>query len=858
MFHIREDRMKKILLVSITTAVALFVSACGVAVALPKERVVKEINYDNIKSKLPVYPKGHVPYQNILNKSIATVEEGEQNLYDITVTKDLKAAYDGYLNGDGDSALKALKRISSTSKDPKMLWQASFLKAQVLIMMGLGDDALEEIPTCSKYEKESFNSNLNCIALRGELNVWLEDYEGAKKDASSVLLTIGDWEFPISYDRPPSNMDRLVATTTAQMRAYTTLAALYNLTENYKESYYFANEAEKRINAVHYVSNHWFYGKFVNLHLDSYYGRAHNLTFLATSKLALGYDKKEVENDFKNAIDFFEMINYKKGVATVLALKARVYNKIGKHELCYTAGIEAIDYAIESGFLDFVWRIEVLRGETLLNLGRKDEAKQAYRRADETINVLTGALSSDSAKTRFGIGKDEITYNLIDFDIEDKDYSQLFTDLETSRARAFVDMLSKRTIILQRDSQTLKKIQKLDSQIKLQKILNSSNTKAQGVKKLNELLKDRTKKAKLLHETNPKLASAVSIWSSTLAQTQKSLKQDQSMIYFLPTKPTNKLRYLKIKKESAELYTLDMTVNELQYELAKLSEFMGIDNLASARGLKKVSSVKSSTIKEPKKIDAMIESLNKKLTMSQLFDSQKTYIVPSGISNFIPWGMLNTKDEISLLPNGSWLNYKDIKLTPSKKIIIVANPNFWGELPQLKGAEDEGRALAKFYDSNILTSNAASEKNLRQEIKGSADILHLATHGVFYKENPLNSAIYLSKEQNAQAISAKDIFINPLPANLVILSACESGLGKSISGDDMLGLSRSFFLSGAKGVLSSLWEIDDEGSKDFMLTFHKYAKDKNYSLGFLKARKELKEKAYSPAIYGAFILNGTK
>ena len=832
----------------------VFLASC-ISVDLPENRIVKSNSSANLKDKLPKYPADKIEHQDVANKKITNVNEGDKNLYGIEITKDLKIAYDAYLNGDGDKALKALDKISKTSDDDKILWQSSFLKIQTLIMMGLGDDALTEIDTCTKYEKKVFKSDLNCISLRGELNVWLEDYEAAKKDASDVLLTVGSWEFPTEYRGPPSNMPTLVATTTAQMRAYTTLAALYNLTENYKESYYWANEAEKRMNAVHYVSNHWLYGKFVNLHLDSYYGRATNLTFLATSKMALGFDQKEIDKDFENAVRFFEMIDYKKGIATVLALKARVYNKLGLHDKCYVEGQKALDYAIRHGFLDFAWRIEAIRADTMIHLGYKKDAKRAYRRANNTINTLTGALSTDSAKTRFGIGKDDITYNLIKFDIEDNDLEQLFTDLEINRARAFIDMLSLRAVNINRDNKHLKDIQAIDLTIKRQQLLNTApgdNTK--GIEKLNKLFKLRKSKERLLQKSDPALASTLSIWSNTLKGTMNKLKDDEHIVYFLPLKEKDKLTYLDISNNDVNLKTLNITTAELSFQLKNLSDLFGIDTLLSTRGLKskKSSLVRGMSIKEPKSLEKMITHLNERLTTSKIFDRDKTFIVSSGQTNFIPWGMIQTKKEYSSLPNGSWLTYSKQNEFETK-IVVLGDPNFNGKYPQLEGAKKEAKEIAKQYKTKALLSYDATKYNLQAYTEYGVDTLHLATHGIFYKNKPLESAIILS---DAEILSAKEIYEKPIKANLVILSACETGLGKSSSGDDLLGLQRSFFLGGTKTILSSLWQIDDKGTKEFMLEFHKFAKDGEYSKGFQKARESLKEKGYSPAIYGAFILNG--
>jgi len=103
-----------------------------------------------------------------------------------------------------------------------------------------------------------------------------------------------------------------------------------------------------------------------------------------------------------------------------LALKARVLNRTGQYDKCRQAGAIALEYSLEHGFLDFVWRIEALRGETFAKLGEDKNAEDAYRRANATINSLSSSLSRDSSKRKFGFSKDDIALALLEFDILNK------------------------------------------------------------------------------------------------------------------------------------------------------------------------------------------------------------------------------------------------------------------------------------------------------------------------------------------------------------------------------------------------------------------------------------------------------
>jgi CHAT domain-containing protein len=81
-------------------------------------------------------------------------------------------------------------------------------------------------------------------------------------------------------------------------------------------------------------------------------------------------------------------------------------------------------------------------------------------------------------------------------------------------------------------------------------------------------------------------------------------------------------------------------------------------------------------------------------------------------------------------------------------------------------------------------------------------------------------------------------------------------MGRTVAGDDTLGLTRSFYLAGALAVLSSLWPVDDAGTKFFMTTFHKYAAKGHYGGAWLAARNAARKRGFPPSVYGAFVLGG--
>ncbi|MBA3692415.1 MAG: CHAT domain-containing protein [Acidobacteria bacterium] len=94
--------------------------------------------------------------------------------------------------------------------------------------------------------------------------------------------------------------------------------------------------------------------------------------------------------------------------------------------------------------------------------------------------------------------------------------------------------------------------------------------------------------------------------------------------------------------------------------------------------------------------------------------------------------------------------------------------------------------------------------------------MHLACHGQFRPENPLFSSLHLADGW----ITVRDICSQKLNAEIVTLSACETGLNKIFAGDEILGLARGFLAAGAKSLCLSLWTVNDEAASVLMQDFY--------------------------------------
>ncbi|MEC4806573.1 MAG: CHAT domain-containing protein [Jaaginema sp. PMC 1079.18] len=137
-------------------------------------------------------------------------------------------------------------------------------------------------------------------------------------------------------------------------------------------------------------------------------------------------------------------------------------------------------------------------------------------------------------------------------------------------------------------------------------------------------------------------------------------------------------------------------------------------------------------------------------------------------------------------------------------------------------AQDNTKAFGFEANRNLATSQDLSQYRL----------LHFATHGLANSENPELSGLVFSlvtpegKVQNG-FLRMHELFNLDLPADLVVLSACQTGLGELVRGEGIIGLTRGFMYAGASRVVVSLWNVDDEGTAELMKAFYRYTIQEN-------------------------------
>lgn len=188
----------------------------------------------------------------------------------------------------------------------------------------------------------------------------------------------------------------------------------------------------------------------------------------------------------------------------------------------------------------------------------------------------------------------------------------------------------------------------------------------------------------------------------------------------------------------------------------------------------------------------------------------------------------------------------------------------------LPGTESEVKSIYEEFASrqikaSVLLKNDANERNLKSGMLGNYSILHLATHGFVNSEKPELSGILLSQDStggNDGMLYSGEMYNLKLNADLTVLSACETGLGKVRKGEGIIGLTRALLYAGSKNIVVSLWPVSDQSTSNLMVDFYKNLlkgkKRKSYSHWLREAKlKMIEEDKYSnPFYWSPFILIG--
>jgi CHAT domain-containing protein len=498
--------------------------------------------------------------------------------------------------------------------------------------------------------------------------------------------------------------------------------------------------------------------------------------------------------------------------------------------------------------------------------------------AVKIINQLRSTIKSEKHRITFARRKDLIFNRLIEDLMAQGQTESAFYYSENARSRAFVDLMASARdmdIRNQKLNAYISNIKKQQAYVyQLRKQINITDQQAEYVnlmsrgvqakplsgKEKNQGRKPQVPPSLLKEMSLDEISSLVTVQSTTLNEVKQQLPADTALveIYFTPQK------YLvwAITPNNQLAETLPIDYAELK---AECERFRTLISESSDPTNQRLSEINSAARALYKKLFAEIDHFLDQNDISRII------LVPHRTTHFIPFEALHDGNEylierysFSSIPAATVAKFLKTKNSKITSALIIGNPHVTYDTAawDLPGAEKEARAIGEnFSDRHIIMGLDASETEFYKSAS-SYDILHFACHGLMDSRSPMNSKLYLARDQaNDGILTTKELYGVDLNAALVTLSACETGLSAVANGDELIGLVRGFFFAGARSVIASLWKVDDEATMKLMIYFYKNLRNgQAVDLALQKAKvKLLKEDGgiyQNPFFWSAFNLYG--
>ncbi|CAA7611965.1 Tetratricopeptide repeat domain protein [Candidatus Terasakiella magnetica] len=250
--------------------------------------------------------------------------------------------------------------------------------------------------------------------------------------------------------------------------------------------------------------------------------------------------------------------------------------------------------------------------------------------------------------------------------------------------------------------------------------------------------------------------------------------------------------------------------------------------------------------------------------LADLLTGDRLLVVPHGPLHYLPFaalhdgrGFLVERRSIRILPAAGVMPYLDGRPVSSGKTLLVGNPDAGNPDLDLEFAQKEVEAIHKIVPGSTLLLRKEASKTAVKRSAANFSRLHFASHGKFRPDSPLASGLLLAREgDEGGMLTVSELYGLSLKADLVTLSACETGLGAIESGDDVVGLTRGFLFAGARTIVSSLWSVDDEATKDLMVGFYSGLAKAGKRDALRLAQMAVKAKHSHPYYWAAFQLTG--
>jgi CHAT domain-containing protein len=489
------------------------------------------------------------------------------------------------------------------------------------------------------------------------------------------------------------------------------------------------------------------------------------------------------------------------------------------------------------------WPVLLDRARIARTEGDEKSAEEFLKEAIGVIEKQRTSIRSEAGRIGYVGDKQAVYQEMITILIAGNRPAEAFEYVERAKGRALVDLLASQKNIVPkapdaaRVGAALNELTKMESGLGI--VSNPDNIReiSQTRGLVITLKKDIAAQA-------PEFNSLISVSETSASEIRDRLAEDEALIEYYASGRDWFVFVLKrggiaVKKLGA----IDIE-KDVQDFRASLGNPASSEYLRYGRGLHE-------------KLIAPV---------SELLTTKRLTIVPHGPLHYLPFGALISADgyivdrsNIRILQSASVLKFLQNRARQNKPtILIIGNPDLGNPQYDLKYAQDEAQAIARIMPGATLLLRNDAKASYVNRNAAQFTMIHFAAHGMFDPDDPMGSALLLAADTGSDGrLRASDLYNLSLKADLVTLSACETALGRITKGDDVVGFTRGLLYAGADSIISTLWKVDDQATKDLMLAFYSNLLTLEKGEALRQAQLSTKKKYPHPFYWASFQLTGS-
>jgi CHAT domain-containing protein len=501
----------------------------------------------------------------------------------------------------------------------------------------------------------------------------------------------------------------------------------------------------------------------------------------------------------------------------------------------------------------------VLCGQIAERESNWDEAKVSYERAAEELERHQARLHHDDLRVTFFKGRQHAYDALVRLSLDRMDtghsLAAAYAWCERARSRGLIELLSHcaPSIHTQAERSLLAKINRLRDELNTQYARSQPEARPLTAQASYENIAAKEQElARALREisaVDPEYASLHQVSIATIESVREALPDKTTLVEYF-TAGDEILAFIVSRGEARVVRRLGSPrrIANLQDRLRfQIEKFLLSPDYVRSHAEQILESLR-----------CRLQELYRHLMAPFIHEirTQHIAIVPHGSLHLLPFHAffdgeqyIIDRFEISYAPSASVLKY------------CLEKPEVPGNSPLLVGVADEkvplvneelARISGLFPAARILQGDQATRSAFVDNCKG-ASFVHIATHAVFRQDNPMFSSFKLADGYT----TASDLFSLTCPTNLVTLSGCQSGVSEVTGSDDLLGLMRGFLYAGARSLLVSLWNVNDQSTAALMANFYReWKQGADKSTALRKAMLFIRQEYPSPFYWAPFLLVG--